>query len=139
MYGFITKYNIFFDSQYGFWNKRSCEQAIVELTGYILQAKNADMHCAGCFLDLFKAFDTLNHTVLIRKLESYGVRGVTKEWFKSYLENRSLRTQINTSQQQTVYSSIYPIVYGTAQGSCLGHFFLFYFAMMSTNCLYMAN
>ena len=65
MYGFLTKHNIFFESQYGFQNKRSCEHAIAELTEHILQAKNTNEHCAGLFLDLSKAFDTLNHSVKI--------------------------------------------------------------------------
>ena len=64
---------------------------IAKLTGHILQAKDTDEHCAGSFLDLSRAFDMLNHTVLIHKLERYGVRGVAKEWFMSYLENRTLR------------------------------------------------
>ena len=69
MYSFLMANNIFFDSQYGFRSKRSCEHAILEMVGHLLQAKNENKHSIGVFLDLSKAFDTLDHTVLIHKLE----------------------------------------------------------------------
>ena len=119
MYGFLTQH-IFFESQYRFWDKRSCEQAIAELTGHIIQSKNAKEHCAGLFLDLLKAFDTLNHGVLLCKLDRYGVCGVANDWFKSHLENRKLRTWIHAPPNEIVYSFVYNITYRTAQGSCLG-------------------
>ena len=77
-YCLVMRNNIFFKSQYGFQEKHLCKQAIAELTGHILQARNAKEHCAGLFLDLSKAFDTLNHQVLLQKLDRYGVRGVAK-------------------------------------------------------------
>ena len=73
LYGFLTKYNLFFDSQYEFRSKRSCEHAILELVGHVLQAKNDGKHSMGIFLDLLKAFDMLDHGVLLSKLEQYGV------------------------------------------------------------------
>ena len=120
IYIYLDKINILYESQYGFRNKRSCEQAITELLGHILQAKESNHHCASVFLDLSKAFDTLNHEVLLRKLDQYGIQGITNEWFKSYLSNRSLRTKINIASNQIVYSEKFNITYGTAQGSCLG-------------------
>ena len=88
--------------------------------GHILQAKELNHHCASVFLDLSKAFNTLNHEVLLRKLDRYGIRGITNEWLKSYLSNRSLRTKINVASNQIVYSEKFNITYGMAQGSCLG-------------------
>ena len=88
--------------------------------GYILQSKNCNEHCANVFLDLSKAFDTLEHSILLHKLERYGVRGVALDWFRSYLKNRSLVAKITTGPNTVVKSDSYKITYGAAQGSCLG-------------------
>ena len=120
LYGFLTQHNLFFDSQYGFRTKRSCEHAIMEMVGHVLHAKNDGKHTMGVFLDLSKAFDTLDHRVLISKLEGYGVRGVMLDWFKSYLTGRLLVAKISTMNGDITKSNYYDITFGTAQGSCLG-------------------
>ena len=66
----------------------------MELCGKIIKAKDIGQHSAALFLDLSKAFDTLNHTMLLKKLDQYSIRGICLEWFKSYLANRSLRIKI---------------------------------------------
>ena len=71
------------------------------------------------YLDLSKAFDTLDHSILLNKLERYGIRGMTQKWFQSYLENRSLRAKCNSVDGQK-YSDLHTVEYGTPQGSCLG-------------------
>ena len=88
--------------------------------GHILQAKESNHHSTSVFLDLSKAFNTLNHEVLLRKLDQYGIQGIMSEWLKSYLSYRSLRTKINVASNQIVYSEKSNITYGMAQGSCLG-------------------
>ena len=120
LYSFLTKHDIFYDSQYGFRTKRSCEHAISEMVGHLLQAKNTKKHSMGVFLDLSKAFDMLDHSILLAKLERYGVRGILLKWFKSYLSGRLLRVKISTKTNKTTYSENYPVSFGTAQGSCLG-------------------
>ena len=120
VYKFLDKNNILYESQYGFQNKRSCEQAICELLGHVLQAKESGDISAAMFLDLSKAFDTLNHSMLLKKLDRYGIRGTVNDRFKSYLHNRSLKTKVLTGENRLVYSDTFPITYGTAQGSCLG-------------------
>ena len=73
------------------------------------------------FLDLLKAFDTLEHTIVLSKMEKYGLCGVKLEWFKSYLSGRSLRVKCRTAQSGKLQQSDdYLIEYGTSQGSCLG-------------------
>ena len=120
MYSFLETNNILFSSQYGFRTKHSCEQAIMEVVGYALQAKNKGEVCACLYLDLSKAFDTLDHSRLLKKLNNYGIRGIANSWFRNYLSNRSLIAKVTTSPNKVVKSERFDITYGTAQGSCLG-------------------
>ena len=63
--------------------------AIIDLVNKITDAVNDDKYTAGIFLDLSKAFDTIDHTILLDKLDHYGFRGMTNDWFRDYLSNRS--------------------------------------------------
>ena len=120
VYNFLESNGTPYKSQCGFRTKCSCEQAITELLGHLLQAKELGQTSASIFLDLSKAFDTLNHGVLMKKLEWYGICGIPNVWFESYLDNRLLKAQKAASPNKFVYSDKYPVTYGTAQGSCLG-------------------
>ena len=72
--------------------------------------------CAGLlFLDLEKAFDTVDYAILLKKLNMYGVTGLEHEWFTSYLNNRRQFCQINGTSSQ-----LKEIYYGVPQGSCFG-------------------
>ena len=90
LYSFLNNNNSLFSSQYRFRKNHSCEDAILDLTGYILQAKNLGEQTASVFLDLSKTFGTLDHEILLSKLEQYGVRGTLLEWFRNYFSGRSL-------------------------------------------------
>ena len=85
---YLDKHNMLFQSQYGFRKKHSTNLATIELMTKILQAIDNNEYTIGVFLDLAKAFDTVNHEILLTKLEHYGIRGIALEWFKNYLTNR---------------------------------------------------
>jgi len=72
------------------------------------------MFSCGIFIDLQKAFDTVNHKILLRKLDHYGIRGIANDWFSSYLSHRTQTTQINSK-----ISSKEQILCGVPQGSVL--------------------
>jgi retron-type reverse transcriptase len=84
---FIDKNKILSKHQYGFRQNRSTEHAIIDFVDKITKAIDQGKFSVGIFLDLLKAFDTINHKILIRKLDHYGVRGVAKKWFENYLSN----------------------------------------------------
>ena len=114
-YSFLQQNGLLYKSQYGFRSSHSCENAITELIGCIIKAQELGKYTAALFLDLSKAFDTLEHTVLLKKLEIYGIRGPLLDWYSSYLNQRKLMAKCNNT-----LSIKYDISYGTPQGSCLG-------------------
>ena len=84
VYSFLETNDVLYQSQYGFHLKHNCEQAIFEFTDKILQAKEKGEHQVSIFLDLSKVFNTLNHKVLLDKLERVGISGLANNWFESY-------------------------------------------------------
>ena len=85
MYSRLTKFvkdcNILCDQQYGFRSKHSNQHAILDIVNTILQNMDNGKFLCGVFIDHKKAFDTVNHEILLAKLENYGVRGVINSWF----------------------------------------------------------
>ncbi len=102
-------------SQYGYRRKHSTEHALLELNDRILQSLDNGELCMGIFIDLSKAFDTLDHQILIEKLRHYGVRGTPLNWFKSYLTNRRQYVEFKGNQSETKF-----LTHGVPQGSILG-------------------
>ena len=76
---------------------------------------DAGNYIAGVFVDLKKAFDTVDHNILLEKIDYYGIRAVTKDWFRSYLDNRKQYVTLNRTN-----SSVKTILTGVPQGSILG-------------------
>ena len=112
---------LLFHNQYGFCKKHSCEHAITELIGEIAKGLENKKHTIALFIDLSKAFDTISHNILYRKLDRYGIRDITLSWFKSYLENRTLRAKCHCgSSSDVTLAKPYNVNIGTPQGSCLG-------------------
>ena len=85
---YLEKYKIIYEHQFGFQKNRSTTLAVLDLHALITKALDNGNFAASVFLDFAKAFDTVNHKILLSKLENYGIRGPVNNWFKSYLTNR---------------------------------------------------
>ena len=85
---FLNKNKVLPSSQIGFRNKYSTNYALIGLTEMIRSALENDQFACGIFIALQKAFDTVDHKILLSKMNHYGIKGIPYEWFKSYLTNR---------------------------------------------------
>ena len=85
---FIDKYNILYEKQFGFRERHSTTHAALIITDRIQRAIEEGQYSCGIFLDFSKVFDTVNHSILLKKLSHYGIRDITNKWFASYLSNR---------------------------------------------------
>ena len=111
----MVRYEILFKSQYGFRKGHNTSHAIVDFLGKVTKAHEGGDECLGIFCDLSKAFDTINHSILLEKLRHYGIDGKSLDWFASYLTGRSQYVSLNGSK-----STPLPITTGVPQGSVLG-------------------
>ena len=115
LYAYMDSNSLFLNSQYGFRKNHSTEQASLEFVDRIAKDIEAKKVPLSVFIDLSKAFDTLDHEILLKKLKYYGITGVALSWFQSYLSNR---------QQMVDFDGILSIKLelktGVPQGSILG-------------------
>ena len=95
LYDFLSNNNILFDNQFGFRKNRSTTLALIQITERIRESIDNKKFGCGIYIDLSKAFDTVNHDILLKKLEHYGVRDTSLLWFKSYLKNRKQYVYVN--------------------------------------------
>ena len=114
IYKFFFENNIIYPLQFGFRQQYSTFYALISLTEDIRKNLNKGNIGCGICVDLKKAFDTVEHDILLAKLEHYDIRDMTNNWFKSYLFNRKQFVSINghVSNQTSVK-------YGVPQGSVL--------------------
>ena len=86
--GFLSKFNILNHHQHGLRQHHSTAMAILELVSNIYEGFENNQYTVGVFIDLKKAFDTVNHGILLDKLNFYGIRGIPLTWLTSYLSHR---------------------------------------------------
>ena len=115
LYHFLVVNNILYSKQFGFRKNNSTVNALIKITEKIKEYIDKGKYGCGIFIDLRKAFDTVNHEILLFKMEHYGIRGSTLQWFKSYLYESKQYVYINGE-----CSELKPISCGVPQGSVLG-------------------
>ena len=119
---FLEKFNILSQNQYGFQKNTSTTGTLLQFLSEVHESLNRRETLVSVFLDFSKEFDTVNHTLLLQKLERMGIRGISLKWFESYLTNRTQVVCIDD-----INSSDKNILTGVPQGSVLGPaLFLFY-------------
>ena len=115
VYNHLDCKGLLYEKQFGFQRNNSTEHAIHQLTRDITSSFEKGEYTFGVLIDLSKAFDTVDHQILLKKLHYYEIDGTALEWFKSYLSNR--KQYIST---QEISESCLDIICGVPQGSILG-------------------
>ncbi len=115
LYSFLNKHDILYPHQYGFRHKHSTCDALCDFTYNMLQAFENKHASLAVYLDLFKAFDTIDHGILLRKMEHYGIRGIALDWIRSYLNQRKQYLSFKGTN-----SHVFTMPCGVPQGSVLG-------------------
>ena len=115
IYSFLEKFNLLYKLQFGFRTNYSTSHALIHMTEAIRTALDSGSVTCGIFVDFQKAFDTVNHEILLKKLDHYGFRGSVNEWFRSYLTGRKQKVVINGFESESK-----SLLHGVPQGSVLG-------------------
>ena len=115
IYDYFTSNNLLYISQYGFRRNHSTELAVTEFVDNVFKFLDNGINPIAIFMDLSKAFDTINHPTILYKLRHYGISDNELNWFQSYLSNRK---QLVCLDDYT--SSLSTITTGVPQGSILG-------------------
>ena len=127
LFSFITHNKLLYPLQHGFQPGHSTSMSLLDIQDQISKAIDNNKFSIGIFLDLAKAFDTVDHKILIAKLEHYGVRNIALDWFKSYLSSRYQQVSCNGNLSSL---QLFSLVF--LKGRYLG---LYYFLFISTTYL----
>ena len=112
---YLELYEIIYPNQFGFRQGYSTSHSLISITETIKKTLDNNKYGCGVFIDLRKAFDTVNQGILLQKLEHYGIRDSAYSWFKSYLTNRRQYVHLNGINSETKN-----VTCGVPQGSVLG-------------------
>ena len=135
LYSFLERHHFFFQQQFGFRKNHGTSHALSFLIHNITESLANKTPTLGVFLDLSKAFDTIDHSILLSKLEHSGIRGIALDWIKSYLSGRTQKLDCSG----ILSKSVNPVKRGVPQGSNLGPLLFLIYVNDFKNCLKYGN
>ena len=134
IFQFLVDNDILFKHQFGFRPGHSTSHALINFVNKAANAVDCQEYLAGIFLDLTKAFDTLDHAILLSKLEACNITGTAHQWITDYFRNTIQYVQIDDSKSDALRQ-----ICGVPQGSILGPLYLLFISMFSQPALALMN